>query len=232
MFAKTQQTDLAHPLSRLRFLIFFSCGSLRSPSLQKIKNRNYRKTVTPAHWYVSYRRLVRAFPQVEYEYRIVRPPKLNGKSAEALKGDWFLGVLKGSPNPARGAWVASSLSAQATSHAIHTNDLGLPPHKILLHENLNRKVFMPLYGESWSRREIKDYHAIRFILLDGLSAIFRDLRRTEKTRGASDISAQKQEDLIPEKTGRKEKDPISKKIEPLIDELNAQLMEHWNSRRG
>jgi KaiC/GvpD/RAD55 family RecA-like ATPase len=142
------------------------------------------------HWYVSYRRLIARHAHIERDYEIISAPKLAGRQANYLRGDWFLGVLKGSSNRRRGAWAIRSLTTPGFNNRLYESGLGLAARMDVSMDRVATHKLLPFHSNGWSRSEFRRYRIVRPLLLTALSGIYRDFRPTdEEKRGFVRASA-------------------------------------------
>lgn len=132
------------------------------------------KALIQRHWFVSYKRLSRVMPD---DFVVLRnPPALQFGNqiyrAQMLRGEWYLGVVRGSPNPMRGALAIQALTGEVANHELYGTGLGLPGREALLKEDNTRRTFLQMYSETWSRRLIPHYHKLRTVLISGIRDIF------------------------------------------------------------
>lgn len=161
----------SNPLANIR-------GSSKSKPRDDRPPKSQITALFQRHWYVSYRRLIRKHSNLARNYVLIQPPVLrtqnSSQQAKALRGDWFLGVIKGSPSPMRGAWAMRVLTGNTANFYMHSHGLGLPIHRPFFPDQLDASKLQKLYSETWSRRDIKNYQFVRTPLLESLTEVFRE----------------------------------------------------------
>ncbi|MFN0050882.1 MAG: ATPase domain-containing protein [Planctomycetales bacterium] len=110
---------------------------------------------------------------------IIEPPRLRvgevSRQATALRGSWYLGVVRGSPDLLRAASAIRTLTSEVACRNLQRAEMGLPPLASLLSGehlvDLPTERFDELYGRTKSRSEIPFYNQIRTLL----TIQFRDI---------------------------------------------------------
>lgn len=134
------------------------------------------------HWFVSYWWRLRRRPELKGHLAVVEPPVLylgpggEWSQAKPLRGDWFLGVLKNSPDLHRAAAAVKTLTSEVACNNLLRNEVGLPPLESLLGarqlETWNGRSYLDVYGSTVSRRQIPNYHRVRTYLTRQFRRIF------------------------------------------------------------
>jgi hypothetical protein len=153
-------------------------------SLPSLAPEQPEPAIVQRHWVVSYWKMLRDHPQLKEALRIIPAPRLatdtpleNSQTA-SICGDWFLGIVRGSPNPSRGMWAIKALTSRAVNRRMQQNKLWLPAHQSLLTHREGEKL-CEMYQRSVSRRKIPKYQEVRPILIEGFEEIFAQAGRSE-----------------------------------------------------
>ncbi|MCA9186807.1 MAG: hypothetical protein R3E01_15155 [Pirellulaceae bacterium] len=129
------------------------------------------------HWLVTY---WQAQARVEDAGGDLRPiahpileldhPDLATLPTVSICGDWSLGIVKGSPNPQRAAWVIQSLTGPIAQSQLQVNRIGGSVLKRMADVGPLAEL-RDVYQQSKPRWSIKNYHRLRVYLAERLRSL-------------------------------------------------------------
>jgi hypothetical protein len=135
------------------------------------------------HWLVTYWQSVERIKRFNGDLRPINHPTLEfateteeGEKVVRLKtqsicGDWSLGIVKGSPNPQRGAWVIESLTGPIAQSQLQSHGIGASVLKQFSDTGALAHLGK-VYRKSKLRSAIAGYHRTRVFLADRVRSIF------------------------------------------------------------